>query len=85
MSQPGILQPAKTELSSEHFAFWFVLAILSHTGLLPIFIFEILFVCFMFLFLIICFFLRERKDIKLARQEGGRNWKKLQEGKDENA
>lgn len=66
MSQPGILQPAKTELSSEHFAFWFVLAILSHTGLLPIFIFEILLVCFMFLFLIICFFFKREKGYQVG-------------------
>lgn len=66
MSQPGILQPAKTELSSEHFAFWFVLAILSHTGLLPIFIFEILFVYFMFLFLIICFFFKRKKGYQVG-------------------
>lgn len=66
MSQPDILQPAKTELSSEYFAFWFVLAILSHTGLLPIFIFEILFVYFMFLFLIICFFFKRERGYQVG-------------------
>lgn len=60
MSQADILQPAKTELSSEHFAFWFVLATLPDIGFC---LFSFLRFCLFvscFCFSLFAFFKREK-------------------------